>query len=196
MRLAYNKYTRATRPRWVIEEAGLPVDILPVDLAQGEHRSEEYRRIHPLGKLPALLDGDTTILESLAIVLHLADLSPGLAPLPGTRERAVYYQWCVYAAVTLEGPVARWFQEQRKPEAERSPQVQADVQRELDVVLAPVAAALVGREYLLGGFTAADIMIASVLAWADGMGLLAAHPEVRAYVDRNRARPAFARARS
>jgi glutathione S-transferase len=195
MRLYFNPFTRATRPRWLIEEAGLPVEIVRVDLAAGEQRTEAYTRIHPLGKVPALVDGDRTIVDSLAIVLHLADKAPGLAPLPGTVERAVYYQWCVYAAVTLEGPVGRFFYENRKPEAERDAAVLADARREFDVVAAPVAAALEGREYLLGGFTAADVMVASVLAWAEGMGLLDGHPSLRAYSARNKARPAFRRAR-
>jgi glutathione S-transferase len=194
MRLFYNKFTRATRPRWIIEEAGLPVEIVPVDLAAGEHRTEAYRKIHPLGKVPALVVDGGTIVESAAIVLFLADKAPGLAPLAGTPERAAYYQWCVYAAVTLEGPVARFFQESRKPAAERDAAVLAEARTDFAAVCAPVAGALQDRDYLLGGFTAADVLIASVLAWADAMGLVE-DTTLKAYLSRNKARPAFARSR-
>lgn len=83
----------------MFEELGAPYEMVPVDREGGECASEAYRKLHPLGKVPVLADGEQTIFESSAILLHLADRFPdkALAPAPGTPERGLYYQWMVLA---------------------------------------------------------------------------------------------------
>jgi glutathione S-transferase len=196
MKLYFNKYTRSTRPRWLIEEAGIPCDIVPVDLAAGEHKRPEFLAVHPLGKVPALQDGDLTMMESAAITLWLAD-GTAFAPAPGTPARALYYQWAFYAVTQLETPVGRYFYETRKPEAERRAEVLAEAREEARRMCIPLAEALSRQEWLVEGtFTAADVLVGSVLAWAKSMGLLEGEPVLLDYVARCMARPAFARARS
>jgi glutathione S-transferase len=196
MRLYFNKHTRATRPRWLIEEAGLACEIVNVDLAAGEHKRPEFLAVHPLGKVPALRDGDTTIMESGAITLYLADRTE-LAPAPNTPARAVYYQWAFYAVAQLEGPVGRYFYEQRKPEAERDESALRAARAEFETMCAPIAGALEGQEWLVEGrFTAADVLVGSILAWARALGILPADPNLGAYVERCATRPAFKRARA
>lgn len=195
MRLYFNKFTRATRPRWLIEEAGLPCEIVNVDLVAGDHKKPEYLAIHPHGKLPALvLDDGTAVIESAAITMFLADLAPGLAPAPGSAERARYYQWIVYAVVTMEPAVAKAFYEGRKPAPDAA--VQAEALADFGAAAKVVTAALEGRDWLLGEFSAADIMMGSLLAWARSVKLLEGWPALQAYVARCMARPAFSRART
>jgi glutathione S-transferase len=91
--------TRAGRVRWVLEELGLPYREVTLDRAKGEHRRPEYLGINPLGRVPALVDGDFVLTETAAICLHLAEQHPerGLAPRPGTPERARMNQWLFLA---------------------------------------------------------------------------------------------------
>jgi glutathione S-transferase len=198
MKLFFHRATRATRPRWLIEEANLPVEIVPMDLAAGEHKTPEFRKLHPHNKLPVLVDGDTAIIESAAICLYLADRFPqsGLAPPAGTHERGPYYQWVVYAMVTLEPHVGTIFGEQRKPEGERDDKAIARAREHLDAALRVLSDQLADREWLTGRFSTADIVTGSILAWAASLKLTSAFPVIEAYVARCKARPAFARART
>jgi glutathione S-transferase len=199
MRLYFNKSSRATRPRWLLEEAGIPCEIVPVDMAKGEHKSEAYLRLHPHGQLPVLVDDDTPIFESAAITLYLADKAPasGLAPAIGTVARGLYYQWAVYAMATLEPGVAQYMAHTRRnPESERKPELADEGRRRYHTCLAVLTAALGGNQWLVEDrFTAADVLIGSVLAWGGSLGLNAGFPVIEAYTARCAARPAFAAAR-
>ncbi len=195
-KLYFNKYTRATRVRWLIEEAGLDVEIVNVDLAAGEHKSPAYLKVHPLGKVPALQDGDRTIIESGAITMYLADWT-AFAPAVGTPARGAYYQWCFYAVASLEGPVGAYFYENRKPEADRNATVLENARRDFGSVAAPLELALQGKTWLVDDtFSAADILVGSIVAWAKSLGLLEGHPALLDYAARCAARPAFSRART
>lgn len=198
MKLYFNKYTRATRPRHLLEELGIPYEIVPIDLSKGEHRSPAYLQIHPHGRVPALEHDGQIIIESAAICLYLADLFPekGLAPAPGSSARGAYYQWIVYAVATLEEPVVRTFTQHRKPEAERDEAALHDAQADFDACAAVLSAALDGKDWLLGEqFSAADVMVGSILAWSERMGLVRAWPVLQGYVARLASRPAFQAAR-
>lgn len=84
-------------------EGGIPHETVQVDTKARAHKSQGYLRdVHPLGTIPALrLPGGTVMLESGAMVLHLAELAPALAPAAGTTERALFLQWVTYGAATL-----------------------------------------------------------------------------------------------
>lgn len=197
MRLYFNKFSRATRPRWLIEEAAIPCEIVPVDMAAGEHRSEAYRRIHPHGKVPVLVDGDTPIFESAAITLYLADKVEGFAPPVGTVERGLYYQWAFWAMATLEPGVILFGSQARKAEADKDQAVLAEGTAKYQECMRVLTGALEDREWLVGNrFSAADILVISIAAWAGAMKMNEGFPAVEAYVARGKARPAFARARS
>lgn len=201
MKLYFNKSTRATRVRWLIEELGVPCEIVTVDMRAGEHKRPEYLAIHPLGKLPALVEDDgTALFESSAIVLHLADrhADRGLAPAVGDPLRGRYLQWALYAQVTLEPPLATYAAHTSfLPEDKRNPALAAEAKASFRGVLPPVEAALAdGRPWILGArFTAADVLLGSVLTWAQRVGLCEGSPAVEAYVSRVTARPAFAASR-
>ena len=197
LRLYHNKSSRSTRPRWLIEEGNLPVEIRVVDMQGGEHKTEEYRQIHPHGKVPALVDGDMAIMESAAICLYLADRFPeaGLAPAIDAPERAEYYQWIVYAMVTLEPPIQRFSLLHRAARADAPGKAAA--QLEFDACARVLTSALNDRTWLLGEeFCAADIVVGSCLAWAAGLKMVEAWPVLQSYVSQCKERPAFARARA
>ncbi|MDP2308648.1 MAG: glutathione S-transferase family protein [Pseudomonadota bacterium] len=197
MQLYSNKFSRGTRPRWLLEESGLACEIVNVDMAAREHKSEAYLKLHPHGVVPVLVDGDTRIFESAAITLYLADKVPGLAPEIGTRARGEYYQWAVWSMVTLEPGVTKVFYELRKPEAERDAAVIAEGTRMYHECLRVLTDAIEGREWLVGDtFSAADILVIAIVAWAGVMKLNEGFPVVEAYAARGKARPAFLRARS
>src|SRR5688572_4301937 len=105
--LYYAKLTRSMRPHWLLEEIGAPYRLVHVDLAAGGHRAAEYLEINPSGTVPALVDGDMSMFESAAICMYLADKYPEgrLAPAVGSPARGPYYQWMLYAAVTVEPPL-------------------------------------------------------------------------------------------
>ncbi|HEY6525843.1 MAG TPA: glutathione S-transferase N-terminal domain-containing protein, partial [Solirubrobacteraceae bacterium] len=111
-RLYYMPRTRSSRALWLLEEIGEPYEL--TEISGAERRSAAHLDRHPLGRVPALeLDDGTTVFESAAICLHLADLHPDaelIAPL-GSSERALVYQWVLFAMTELEGPLFRWIRE-------------------------------------------------------------------------------------
>ena len=198
MKLYYCPMTRATRPRWLLEEIGAPYELVRVDLSKGEQRRPDYLKIHPHGRVPALVDGDTTVVESAAICLYLADRFPehALAPALTSPARGPYYQWMVYSVATLEPPVLKVFMNTvRRPEAERRAHEVEEGRTDFAQMATVLTQALGSGPFLLGEtFTAADVMIGSVVGWARGLKLLDQHPALVEYSRRLTARPAYRRA--
>jgi glutathione S-transferase len=182
----YMPRTRSNRVLWLLEEIGSPYESTSVPPA--ERQSDEHLARHPLGRVPALeLDDGTTMFESAAICLQLADLHPEaqLIPAPGSPGRARVYQWVLFGMTELEAPLYRSFRAERdgvtdNPERERFEQAAAAFEKALDE-----------NEWLLGDrFSVADIVCVGVLGSAHTRGLLEPWPKLRAYVDRGEARPA------
>jgi glutathione S-transferase len=191
MKLYYAPQTRALRPRWLLEELGVPYEIIRLDMSKGEHKKPDYLAVHPHGAVPALVDGDTTLIESAAICAYLADKFPEkrLAPAPGTPARGLYYQWLFYAMATLEPAVLECFlQKDDSVKLAKAKQGFGEVAAVLEKTLA-------GRQFLLEEFSAADVVVGSMLLWSRMMGLLEGYPSLQAYAGRLTERPAFARAR-
>jgi glutathione S-transferase len=197
MKLYYVPRTRATRPRWMLEELGVPYQLVRLDPSKGETRTPEHLARHPLGHVPVLEDGDLRIFESVAICLHLADRFPdrGFAPPPGSPERALCYQWLFYAATEIEPPISIAGAEMRKPEAERDMRLVASQRERLARAVAPLEPALSGRTHLVGDrFSVADVVLGSMLLMAKARGAISGVPAVEAYMDRLEKRPARIRA--
>ena len=109
MRLYHVPNTRSTRVLWLLEEIGAPYDLTL--MTGDERRGEEHASRHPLGRVPVIEDEEGFVFESLAILLHIADLHPeaGLIPPPGSHDRALAYQWSVFAMTELEPAVLEVF---------------------------------------------------------------------------------------
>ncbi|NBD11179.1 glutathione S-transferase family protein [Corallococcus silvisoli] len=195
MKLYFTPRTRATRARWLLEELGVPYELVKVEPSKGDTSTPEYLALNPFGQVPTLVDGDVTLFESSAICMHLADRFPEhhLAPPVGSAERAAYYQWIAVAEDTVEPVVLDFFRHARLPEGQ---QAEAPLSRQrLNAVLAVVDSRLDGREFLVGAhFTAADVVMASILHLAHTLKLLEGHPRLVDYVTRHTQRPAVRRA--
>lgn len=198
MKLYYAARTRATRPRWLLEELGAPYELVRVDLAKGEQKRPEFAKIHPHGAVPALVDGDVTLFESAAICAYLADKYPDkkLAPAVGTGARGLYYQWMVYSIATAEPPVLKVFLNTvLLPEPQRSAAQAEEGRKQWNDIARVLTGAVGEKTWLLGEqFTAADVMVGSIVAWSSFMGLIEPFPVLQGYLKRVSARPAFQRA--
>jgi glutathione S-transferase len=197
--LYHSPQSRSVRPRWLIEELGVPCEVKHIDLQAGDQKKPDYLKLNPNGTVPTLVDGDLVLWESAAICQYLADKFPEkrLAPPVGTPERGKYYQWIHYAMSGLEPPAVTIFlHTMRLPEAERIPALVEGARTQLDAAIKVVDGALAGRDWILGSqFSAADVMVGSTLAWAQMMGLVSDKtPNVAAYLARCAARPAMQRA--
>ena len=181
---------RDMRVRWALEEVGedYDVELLSFD----EMKQPDYLAWHPFGQIPAYRESDLTLFESSAIVLHLAQTRPGLLPAdPDARARAI--MWMFAAVATMEQPAVNleeWeFFEQDKPwGAARGPEVKKRLQDRLQ----RLSVRLGDSDWLDGGFSAGDLMMVEVLLRVPDA--LAAFPNLVAYTQRARHRPAFKRA--
>jgi glutathione S-transferase len=186
-RLYYMPRTRSSRVLWLLAEIGAPYEL--TKLTPAERKAADHLARHPLGRVPALeLDDGTVMFESAAICLQLADLHPevGMIPALGSADRALVYQWVLFAMTELEAPLFRWLGE-GTGDSTGSPS------RERFTQAAGALESALGERDWLGGdrFTVADVMCASVLGGAHSRGLLDAWPGLQAYVERAEARPAF-----
>lgn len=197
MKLYFFPGTRSVRPRWLLEEAGVPYDLTIVNLAKGEHKASDYLKIHPLGSVPALVDGDTTVFDSTAICLYLAEQISDGALAPAPRDRAAYYQWVLFAMTSLEPKIAPVYMRGFRVPIEERAAIATDADRQaLSPLLAPLQAHLEGQPFLLQDFSAADVIVGGVLHWGEQVGLFKDHPALTHYVHELRRRPAFLNANS
>lgn len=182
---------RPIRVAWMLEEIGEPYEVTV--MTREESKGEEHRARHPLGRVPVLEDEDGHVFESAAICLHLADLHPdaGLAPPPGTHERALLYQWTIFAPAELEPPLI-----ESAVHAQRDPDRSAAARQRFDEAARAVSSALDGSDYLVGGrFTVADVLVGGTLAFTERIGFADELPaNLRDYLARLTQRPARQRA--
>jgi glutathione S-transferase len=190
VRLYHLPPSRSTRVLWLLEELGEPYELTL--MKPEDRKTDEHRRRHPLGRVPVLEDDEGFLFESAAICLHLADLYPdGQLNWPlGTHERALVYQWTLFAMTELEPSIleARIYREKDPARAEAGT-------RRFAPTAAAVEEALSGHEWLVGDrFSVADLVCGAVLIYANGAGLIEGLPNLEAYVERLEARPARRRA--
>jgi glutathione S-transferase len=184
MKLYYNSQSRAVIAKWMLDECGAEYETVTIDLAKREHKSPEFLKINPAGKLPALVDGDSKIFEGAAICLYLGDKFPeaNLAPKIGTPERGRYLSLMVYSTSQLEPAMgdallgAQWLPQRGWTDFETAKDV--------------IEGELGDGPYLFGNwFTAADVMIGSMFIWRRIFTRQPDRPKLEAYVDRLLKRP-------
>ena len=197
MKLYYVPRTRAWRPRGMLEELGVPYELVRLDPSKGETRTAEHLARQPLGHVPALEDGPVRMFESAGICLYLAERFPekGFLPPLATPGRAATYQWLFYAMTELEPPCVALSAEKKKPEAERNAAAVEDAKARFKKAAGALEPVLSGGEYLLGpALAVADVVTGAVLAWARALGALEGLPATEAYLARLKERPAWKRA--
>jgi glutathione S-transferase len=182
---------RPVRALWALEEAGLPYE-LEIVSDEGES-AERHRARHPLGRVPVLEEDDgRTIFESSAICLRAAELAPDadLIPAAGTFERGLTYQWMFFVMTEIEPPAIAATRARRAGGEED----EAGLKR-VGHGLEAVEAALVDREYILGGsFSIADVVVSEVTKMTGRLGVGEPGPNLAAYFERLAERPARQRA--
>lgn len=184
MKLYYNPRSRASISKWILDELGVDYDLVMVDLEKGEHKSPAFREINPAGKLPALLDGEQRLFESVAIGIYLGDKYPeaGLAPSIDSPQRGRYLSLMVYATSQLEPAMGDTFLKM-----ESSP---TRGWTDFETVQKVLIQELAGKPYLLGdSFSLADILIGSNFIWRRLFGQTEEPPEIKTYIDRLLQRP-------
>ena len=182
--------TRSSIVHWMLEELGEPYKLEVLNLRAGDQRMPAYLAINPMGKVPALKDGDVIVTEVAAICCYLADTYPKarLAPPIGDKRRGAYLKWLFYGPSCVEPAMID--KALGRPPAPRATAGWADY----DTVIEVLRGAVGNSEYLLGEqFTAADVVIGSDLRWGILFKMIPELPEFTSYVGRLKARPAMRR---
>ena len=182
-------YVRDLRVRWALEEAGLPyrVESVPFRARNAEHFVQQ-----PFGQVPWLTDGDISIFESGAILLHLGERSTVLMP-ADVRGRAEVTQWLFAALNSVEAASLPWSIFLFSGDSAESPG-RRQLNEFLKARLNRMEAVLSKGKWLAGTFSIADILMADVLRLVARFDGLANHPNCHDYVVRATARPAFIKA--
>lgn len=198
MLLCYAPQSRAVRAAWAMEELGIDYEVERYSVGDPNLRTPEFRAKNPNGRVPTLIDGDITLHESGAIVEYLlAKYSDGsLVPDVSTAEYPQYLQWFHYTEGMIMPQINNLVVETKLLPPEKSSEVHARrATKLLTQILAAVDAQMAGRDYIIGDFSGADLMIGHAVVMAGRLGAdMSAYDNLRAYVDRIEARPAFQRA--
>ncbi|GAB3452166.1 glutathione S-transferase family protein [Massilia terrae] len=182
-------FVRDLRVRWALEEAQLPYTVESVPFGE---RSAEHFAHQPFGQVPWLRDGDISIFETGAIILHIGELSERLLPRePKLRSQAI--EWLFAALNSVEMASLPWglFHFWGKTGDTAFPQFESFLKasrlKHMETVLA-------GGEWLAGSFSVADILMADVLRLVDRFGGLVEYPACSTYLALATSRPAFKKA--
>ena len=198
LKLHFAPNSRARRIVWLLEELGLPYDINKMSFHPKDLKSDEHRARHPLGRVPVLEDGDVSIFESGAIVEYVLERhkNGGLKPAVDDPRFPAYLQWFHYCEGMVMPPINTIVvQTLLLPPDRRDETALGQAQRLLTKALAPIDEALEGKEYLIGDFSAADIMLGHSCFMANRLGCVPDEmANLKSYVARITARPAFDKA--
>jgi len=188
--------SRALRAIWGIEEVGIDYEHVPVTFG-ADSKATEYLSVNPNGRIPALVDGDLQLFESMAINLYLTKRYGGVLYPSSANDEAKAWQWSVWAISEIE-PLQMQIVVQKlfTPEDKRNPKVVEGATKALQRPLKVLDAALAGRDWLIGNrFTVADLNVAAVMHLMKMIGFTyAEHASVQRWADACYARPALARA--
>ena len=188
--------SRALRSIWGIEETGIEYEQVPVTYG-ADSKEADYLTVNPNGRIPALIDGDLHLFESMAINLYLAKRYGGSLYPSNAVDEASTWQWSVWAISEIE-PLQMQIVIQRifTPADKRNPKVIDGATNSLQRPLKVLDAALNGRDWLVGEtFSVADLNVAAVMHLMKMIGFnYSEHVNVQRWADACYARPALARA--
>lgn len=182
-------FVRDLRIRWALEEAALPYRVESTPFAE---RKPEHLAHQPFGQVPWLTDGELSIFESGAILLHLGELREALMPRDAAGRNETI-EWVFAALNSVEMPSLPWTMFRFLGATDENAATNF-IDSFLKLRLEHMEAVLAAREWLAGRFTVADIAMADVLRVVDRFDGLEAYPAARAYVGRATTRPAFLKA--
>jgi glutathione S-transferase len=183
--------------RIAARELGLPLELVPVNPRAGENRTADYLAQNPMGKVPTLLDGDFALWESAAIVLYLCGKAPGHGLYPSEpRAQAEIHRWAFFNASHVKPHVFTvMFERVMKAMFGMGAPDQnliAHAEKELKRFLPVLDQRLAKSEYLVGDYSAADVLVGAVIErCAPAQIDLAPYPALGAWLARVTARPAW-----
>ena len=184
--------SRAFRVLWMLEELGQ--DYV---LHKTSARSDEIFALNPLGKIPAMKDGDTVLTDSTAIITYLADKHGACTHPAGTLKRAA--QDAVTMAIIDDFDAVLWAAAKHSfvlPEEYRMPAVKDTLKWEFARASSQMGERLGDKPFLTGDqFTIPDIILTHCLGWAITAKFGVLDANLSAYLDRNKARAAYKRGR-
>nr|BFD68659.1 glutathione S-transferase family protein [Bdellovibrio sp. HAGR004] len=183
----------AGRCYWMLEELGLPYEQVPLNMREKQHKSEEYLKINPNGKVPAIIDGEYVLWESMAITNYLAKKHNSPMAAQNAEEEGQMLQWSFWALVDLQKPAVDWLiQAMFVPAEHRNQNIISDAQNILPRYLQVLEKGLSGKTYLVGNrFTVADINVASVIGILHALKFdLSSYPNIIKWSQTCHSRPA------
>ena len=203
LHLHYYPSTAAMAPHIVLQELGVPFELVLVDRPADAHKSPNYLKLNPNGLIPVLTDGDLVLYETAAICLYLCDMHPQakLAPAVGTVERAHFYKWLMWLTNTLQATLITYFYPERSVNpgnAVGAAEVKAQAERKVGAMLDQLDAELArhGGPWLLGQtYSALDPYAMMLCRWTRGFASAPARarPHLGPYLRAMLARPAVQR---
>jgi glutathione S-transferase len=188
MKLYWAPQTRSARAIWMLEEAGVEYELELVEIGAPDRKDPaEFRDASPMGKVPALVDGDVKMSESAAICLYVADryASGYLAPAIDDPLRGKFLYWLMYTPAVVEPSMSEKFS---GTDTNRYRSGWGD----FDLMIETLENGIADKTWILGEqFTAADVMLGSSTVFLRLFKMLPESPVLEAYADRCLARPAY-----
>ena len=165
LRIHHVPATRGFRIIWLCEELAVPYEVVPVDFSREYRTSAEWLAMNPVGKVPVMTAGELTMFESGAMVQHVLDRHGGgrLEPPRGTRDHALYLQWSWFAEATFTRPLGEIVNHRREFAGRVIPEVVGEMRSRARLCADALDREMQGKDYLMGDFTAADIMMGYAL---------------------------------
>ena len=203
LQLHYYPGTAAMTPHILLQEMGVPFELVRVDRLADAHKAPAYLKLNPNGLIPVLTDGQLVLYETAAIVLYLCDTyqEAGLAPALGTVERAHFYKWLAWLTNTLQTTLLVYFYPERwvkEGNTAGAAEVKAQAQRKVGTLLDQLDGELArhGGPWLLGeNYSAIDPFAMMLCRWTRGFPAAPARsrPHLGPYLQRVLERPAVQR---
>jgi glutathione S-transferase len=182
--------TRSAGARILLEELGVPYELHVLNMRAGEQRQADYLKVNPMGKVPAVLHGDTLVTEQVALYIYLPDSFPeaGLSPALTDPLRGAYLRWVAYYGSCFEPAVVDHALKRDPAPLSMCPY------GDFDTMLNTLVGQLEKGSYILGDrFSAADLLWGLSLNWMTSFKLVPEMPVIMEYVGRIKARPSFAK---
>ncbi len=198
LKLHHAPTSRAGRIVWLLEELEIKYELNSMKFHPSDLKSDEHRKRHPLGRVPVLEDGNIILYESGAIVEYILEKhAPGkLKPSVHTDIYPQYLQWFHYCEGMIMPPInIIVVQTILLPKERQNLESLSQAQKLLGKALLPVDKNLENKEYLIGDFSGADIMLGHSLYMSNKLGCVSDEmANIKAYIERIKARPHFIKA--
>ena len=201
IRLHYYPGNASAIPHLLLEELGVPFELVLVDRTQAAHKAPAYLKLNPNGQIPVLEDGALVLYETAAIGLHLADTHPQarLVPAPGTPERAQLYKWLMWMTNTFQAAILLYYYPERwlaEGNAAGAAELKAKAEAKIGTLLDQMEAQFAhGEAWFLGAeYSVLDPYAFILCRWTRNFSRPARSlPRVGRFLERMLARPATQR---